>query len=193
MLPDLFLLETMSLIREGVTLPAVELLLRSGRPVWASFRRCRHGVCGIHGQHWGGPEGDLFPRAVRELERMGVEALLINCLPAGHVPGMLSWLRDLCGLPLGVYPNLGRYLDPGWKFDEAVGPEEYAHLASEWRDEGAQIVGGCCGVTPEHIAAARRALEGTPTGRARKAADHDSAVSLLDAPGRPDGHPASRP
>ena len=64
---------------------------------------------GVQGQHWGPPEGDLFGRASRRFERMGVEALLINCLPVDHVPGMVSWLRDFTALPLGVYPNLGDY------------------------------------------------------------------------------------
>jgi predicted O-methyltransferase YrrM len=31
----------------------------------------------------------------------------------------------------------------------------YAELAADWRAEGAQIIGGCCGCRPEHIAAAR--------------------------------------
>lgn len=165
--PDLVLMETMSLIRDGLTLPAVETMLQTGLPVWLSFRRCRHGVCGVFGQHWGGPEGDLFGRTAREFERMGVGALLINCLPVDHVPDMLPWLRDFTDLPLGVYPNLGRYLDPGWKFDERVSPEGYALLARRWREEGAQIVGGCCGVTPEHIAAVGKALAGTGPGRRR--------------------------
>ena len=60
---------------------------RPGIPVWLSFRRCRHGVCGVYGQHWGGPEGDAFGRAARRFEEMGVRALLINCLPPDHVPG----------------------------------------------------------------------------------------------------------
>jgi S-methylmethionine-dependent homocysteine/selenocysteine methylase/tRNA1(Val) A37 N6-methylase TrmN6 len=163
--PDLILMETLSLIRDNLTFPAVEIMLETGLPVWLSFRRCRHGVCGVHGQHWGGPEGDLFGRAARRFEKMGVDALLINCLPVDHVPGMLPWLRDFTDLPLGVYPNLGRYLDPGWKFDEAVGPAAYAELALQWREEGAQIIGGCCGVGPGHIAAAAQALEGTQPGR----------------------------
>lgn len=165
--PDLILMETLSLIREHFTMPAVERMLQTGLPVWLGFRRCRHGVCGIHGQLWGGPEGDLFGRAARQFEAMGVKALLINCLPIAYVPGMLPWLRDFTDLPLGAYPNLGRYLDPGWKLDERVGPEEYAALALEWREEGAQIVGGCCGVRPSHIEAAREKLAGTKRGPRR--------------------------
>lgn len=165
--PDLVLMETMSLVREGLTIPSVELVVGAGLPVWLSFRRCRHGVCGVYGQHWGGPEGDVFGRAARTFEEAGVRALLVNCLPPDHVPGMLPWLRDFVDLPLGVYPNLGYYSDAGWRFDERVGPAEYAELAVEWRAEGAQIVGGCCGTSPEHLAAARRALEGTKPGRPR--------------------------
>ena len=163
--PDLLLLETMSLIREGLTFEGVEIALASGLPVWLSFRRCRHGVCGVYGQHWGGPEGDVFGRAAQRFEQLGVEALLINCLPADHVGGMLPWLRDFTDLPLGVYPNLGYESGRGWRFDERVGPDEYAELALEWRGEGAQIIGGCCGTSPGHIEAARERLAGTRAGR----------------------------
>lgn len=167
--PDLILLETLSLVRDDLTFSTVEALLQTGLPLWLSFRRCRHGVCGVHGEHWGGPEGDLFGRAARRFEEMGVGALLINCLPPDHVSGMLPWLRDFTDLPLGVYPNLGYYTDAGWRFNQRLGPEEYALMAAQWREEGAQIVGGCCGVTPEHIGAVRGRLAGTKPGQGRVA------------------------
>ena len=100
--------------------------------MWLSFRRCRHGLCGIYGQHWGGPEGDAFGRAARRFEEMGVAALLINCIPPDHVAGMVSYLRDFTDLPLGVYPNLGYYSDRGWRFTPGVGGEEYAEMALRW-------------------------------------------------------------
>ena len=173
--PDLILLETLSLVREPETFDLVEGLLELGLPVWVSFRRCRHGVCGVYGQHWGPPEGDLFGRAARRFEEMGVGALLINCLPVDHVPGMVSWLRDFTELPLGVYPNLGHLTRELWRFDERIDPDAYARLALEWREEGAQIIGGCCGVTPEHVEAAASALEGTVAGRRRVAPLLDAA------------------
>ncbi len=162
--PDLILLETLTLIRDPATFETVELLLETGIPVWLSFRRCRHGVCGVYGQHWGPPEGDLFGRAARRLQSMGVDALLINCLPIDHVPGMIAWLRDFTSLPLGVYPNLGHMAGARWRFDDHVGPAEYAELALSWREEGAQIIGGCCGTTPEHISAAATAVASTKPG-----------------------------
>ena len=127
--PDMLLLETLTLIRDPATFEMVELLLETGLPVWLSYRRCRHGVCGVYGQHWGPPEGDLFGRAARRFEEMGVEALMINCLPVDHVPGIVSWLRDFTELPLGVYPNLGHLSGPRWRFDDTIGPEAYAELA----------------------------------------------------------------
>ncbi len=165
--PDLVLLETLTSRSRPRDVPAVERVLETGLPVWLSFRRCRHGVCGVFGQHWGPPEGDLFGRAARRFEELGVGALLVNCLPVDHVPGMLSWLRDFTGLPLGVYPNLGHLAGPLWRFDEEIDPERYAELALGWRAEGAQIVGGCCGTTPAHIAAAAEALADTKPGRER--------------------------
>jgi S-methylmethionine-dependent homocysteine/selenocysteine methylase/SAM-dependent methyltransferase len=164
--PDLILMETLSLVRSS-TYATVERLLATGLPVWLSFRRCRHGVCGVYGEHWGGPEGDAFGRAVRRFEEMGVGAVLANCVPPDHVPGMVSWLRDFTDLPLGVYPNLGYLSSGGWRSETAIGGAEYARLALEWREEGAQIVGGCCGVGPAHVAAAREALADSKPGTKR--------------------------
>jgi S-methylmethionine-dependent homocysteine/selenocysteine methylase/SAM-dependent methyltransferase len=162
--PDLILLETITLIRNGLTMGAIEALVATGLPVWTSFRRCRHGVCGVFGQHWGGPEGDEFGRAARRLDDLGVRALLINCLPPDHVPGMLPWLRDFTDMPLGVYPNLGYYTDDGWSFDKTVDGEQYGDFAATWRREGAQIIGGCCGTRPEHVAGARAKVRDMPRG-----------------------------
>ncbi|HKH23306.1 MAG TPA: homocysteine S-methyltransferase family protein [Solirubrobacterales bacterium] len=185
--PDLVLLETMSLVQD-VTFRGVETLVGSGFPVWLSFRRCRHGLCGVFGQHWGGPEGDLFGRAARRFEEMGVGALMINCIPPDHVAGMLPWLRDFTDLPLGVYPNLGYYTESGWAFDRQIGGAEYAELAAQWRQEGAQLIGGCCGVRPQHIAAAKAALEGTQPGR-RDGVSTSYGADLGEHPARAESPP----
>ncbi len=173
--PDLVILETLSMVNEDHTKAAIELLIDFGLPVWVSFRRCRHGVCGIYGQLWGGPEGDDFGRLAQNLERAGVGALLINCLPVEMVSGTISWLRDFTDIPLGAYPNLGRYLDPQWRFDESVTPENYAEIARGWRAEGAQLLGGCCGVGPDHIHALSTSLIDTKPGALKSDEQLDSA------------------
>ena len=183
--PDLVLFETVVMMSENYTQRAVELLIGSGLPVWLSFRRCQHGVVGIHGQLWGGPEGDYFGRLAGEMENLGVGAILINCLPTNRVSGTLPWLRDFTDLPLGVYPNLGQYVDPQWQFDDEVSPQDFADMALIWRAEGAQILGGCCGVNPEHMAALAEAVKDTepcaPIGRhlGHKGSDLPSYVDQL--------------
>ncbi len=159
--PDLVLFETVVMMTENYTKRAIELLLDNGLPVWLSYRRCHHGVVGIHGQLWGGPEGDYFGRLTREMEGIGVGAILINCLPVNRVSGTLPWLRNFTDLPLGVYPNLGQYADPEWQFDDSVSPKDFADMALIWRAEGAQILGGCCGVKPAHIASLAEAVKDT--------------------------------
>ncbi len=165
--PDLIVLETLSVLRPSL-FEVVTALCETSVPVWLSFRRCPHGLCGVYGQHWSGPEGDAFGRAARRFEELGVAALLVNCIPPDHVDGMVSYLRDFTDLPLGVYPNLGYYTSAGWQFESRIGGAEYAEMALRWRAEGAQIVGGCCGTGPEHIAAALEALKDTQPGRERR-------------------------
>ena len=179
--PDLVLFETLSLMQDDYTREAISLVLEADIPVWLSFRRCRDGVCGIHGQLWGGPEGDYFGRLAAELEQLGVAAILINCLPPYRVSGTLPWLADFTDLPLGAYPNLGRYIDPEWRLDEDTFPEDYADMALMWRAEGAKILGGCCGVRPAHIEAMAKALQGTsprkPIGQMARKPERKQAVA----------------
>jgi S-methylmethionine-dependent homocysteine/selenocysteine methylase/SAM-dependent methyltransferase len=165
--PDLVLVEGLSVVRPTLY-ATVEALLAMGLPVWLSFRRCRHGLCGVYGQHWGGPEGDAFGRAARRFEELGVDALLLGCIPPDHVDGMLSYLRDFTDLPLGVHPNLGYLTSNGWHVDDDAGSAEFARMALRWREEGAQLIGGCCGVGSEQIGAARAALAGTQPGGLRR-------------------------
>ena len=141
--PDLLLLETLTLIREPQTFETVELLLETGLPVWLSFRRCRHGVCGVYGQHWGPPEGDLFGRAARRFEEMGVDALLINCLPVDHVPGMRLVAARLHRTAARRVPEPRAPGRPALALRRArSAPTPTPSSRSSWRDEGAQIVGG---------------------------------------------------
>jgi homocysteine S-methyltransferase len=165
--PDLILAETAEVIPDSLEFPVFEPLLATGIPFWVAYRRCADGLCdlGYMGIHREWPEsarsnGDLFGRAAERLQELGAKAVLINCLPRELVPGTLPLLGRYTTLPLGVYPNIGRFINPGWEFDETATPEAYAMDALRWRDEeGATIVGGCCGTTAEHIAAVRRALD----------------------------------
>jgi homocysteine S-methyltransferase len=58
----------------------------------------------------------------------------------------------------GAYPNAGYWLRPEWAFVDQISPQNYLDRARKWLDTGARIVGGCCGIGPDHIAALSKGL-----------------------------------
>ena len=71
----------------------------------------------------------------------------------------LTFFLTSPGFPLIAYGNIG-YADEaqGWINTDAVDPDSYLQVAQTWT---AQIVGGCCGTTPEHIRKLRVGWGGT--------------------------------
>ncbi|MEM7536580.1 MAG: homocysteine S-methyltransferase family protein [Chloroflexota bacterium] len=53
--------------------------------------------------------------------------------------------------PAGAYPNSGGFTMPNWQFVDIISPEAFVQECQGWRDMGATILGGCCGIGPEHI------------------------------------------
>jgi len=42
---------------------------------------------------------------------------------------------------------------PEWQFEDVVPPNEFLAFATDWVASGVQVLGGCCGLSPAHIAA----------------------------------------
>ena len=83
----------------------------------------------------------------------------LNCaLGAGEMRQHVRTLSGVADTRISAYPNAGLPNEMGG-YDET--PEETAAHLGEWADSGlVNIVGGCCGTTPEHIAAIAKAVEG---------------------------------
>jgi S-methylmethionine-dependent homocysteine/selenocysteine methylase len=156
--PDLVILETLETVPDQVGLRTIELLCDTGLPVWVSFRRRKEGMSTVDGQVVPDADSTDFPRALNRMRDIGVGAVLVNCVPPEHLDETMRWLREQSPLPIGCYPNLGQSAGSRWEFDSAVGPDEYARMAESWIASGARIVGGCCGVTPAHVAALREVV-----------------------------------
>lgn len=62
--------------------------------------------------------------------------------------------------PKGVYLHSGAFEMPQWQFDEIISPEAYAERAKRWVELGYQVIGGCCGTTPDHIRVLKETLPG---------------------------------
>jgi 5-methyltetrahydrofolate--homocysteine methyltransferase len=92
-------------------------------------------------------------QAARQLELLPVDVIGINC---GHSLDEnlqnLVELRSLTSKPIWFKPNAGLpHLDSAGKTVYDVTPEAMGTLVQSWLDAGAQIVGGCCGTSPDHL------------------------------------------
>jgi S-methylmethionine-dependent homocysteine/selenocysteine methylase len=68
----------------------------------------------------------------------------------------LSVVRAHWAGPLGAYAESGYFEMPDWRFVDVIDEASYAALARQWADEfGIEMIGGCCGIGPSHIAALR--------------------------------------
>lgn len=55
--------------------------------------------------------------------------------------------------PVMAYPDSGYFKPPNWQFEEVVTPEALFEIAKEWKKQGVSVIGGCCGLGPEHTEA----------------------------------------
>src|SRR5215211_2015604 len=156
--PDVVLMEIQKEIPEDLEFPDYQVFLDTGIPLWISYRRTVGKIIGVDGDVIL-EDGDRFGQAARKFEEMGAAAVLVNCLPAEQVRGVAACLRRFTNLPLGAYPNWGRYLRYEWDWSTCPGPEVFLEHARRWAEEGMQIIGGCCGARPAEIEAIASAFK----------------------------------
>ena len=115
-----------------------------------------------------------------------VDAVGLNCVSApGAMRALVQQLGD-AGLPLSVMPNAGYPVVARAQVRYQGKPEYFARELSRLATEGVRILGGCCGTTPQHIAALRTALDALPetlpaAPAAKPAAAAKPAVETDDA------------
>lgn len=112
------------------------------------------------------PDGSLFSGmdagpVLRELEEAGAAAVGFNCVAADRMTaGLVSKLRRAVKGPLLCKPNAGIPVIGEDNLPHyPMGPGEFAQIVSDCASMGAVLLGGCCGTTPEHIAAVKKARE----------------------------------
>ncbi|MBQ7328551.1 MAG: homocysteine S-methyltransferase family protein [Oscillospiraceae bacterium] len=111
------------------------------------------------------PDGSLFSGmdaapVLQELEEAGACAVGFNCVAADNMTaGLVSRLRRYVKGPLVCKPNAGNPVIGENNLPiYPMGPQEFAEIVADCRQMGAKILGGCCGTTPEHIAAVKKKL-----------------------------------
>ena len=103
--------------------------------------------------------GEEMKAAFSVLERRGASALGLNCVPADYtLPALVRQMKACTCLPLIVKPNAGRPVSAGGVLRYPVDTEEFTDIMLRCVDAGAKLIGGCCGTTPETIAALARRI-----------------------------------
>ena len=146
---DLFAVETqISLAEARAAATAVRQI--SDKPLFVTF------TCGPTGRSlW----GDDLAEAAGEMQKLGADAFGINCCgDLELIERLLPQIREKCTLPLIVKPNAGHPEMRDGKSVYAMTPQTLGDSIPRFSGAGAAIFGGCCGTTPEHIAAIRAAL-----------------------------------
>lgn len=154
---DLIICETVASVTHA------EAVLRgasaSGRPVWLALT-----VQDSDGTKLRSGEAlaDALPYA-----EAGAAAVLVNCSAPEAIPAALDVFKA-GKLPFGAYANAFEQITEDFLKDKPtvdalqkrrdMTPEAYADHAMAWVDQGATIVGGCCEVSPAHIAEIARRL-----------------------------------
>ena len=95
------------------------------------------------------------------LSAMGADIIGANCSlgPEQLVP-IVKELAENCACPISIQPNAGMPHLVDGKTVFPMTPEDFGKWAPELVKAGATFIGGCCGTTPEHIRAIKKALEG---------------------------------
>ncbi|NQU06056.1 MAG: homocysteine S-methyltransferase family protein [Calditrichaeota bacterium] len=110
-------------------------------------------TCGADGRTLAGV---TMKEAVRQFAEVNPRVYFIQCTRYDYVEKALDKLKKALGPNdlLGVYANDGRgwdHIKMQWT-GERISPEHYGEYVLRWRDAGVRIIGGCCGIGPEHIA-----------------------------------------
>ena len=122
-------------------------------------------------------EGMYCKDLARRMQESGiVDAVGLNCVSA---PGAMRTLAKQLGgtLPLSVMPNAGYPVVTRTQVKYQGRPEYFARELGRLAAEGTvQILGGCCGTTPAHIAALRAELDSLPVVEKTAPAEEFSTV-----------------
>jgi S-methylmethionine-dependent homocysteine/selenocysteine methylase len=144
--------------------PALEAAAETGLPVWLGVS-VEVAVDG-HVPTLDGPQ-DGLEELLDALLGSAVSAVTVMHSVIEAIEPALDVIARHWSGTVGAYPHCGDYKPPEWIFGD-ITPEVFASASVGWVDRGAQLVGGCCGIRPEHIRALADTLPDRPPEDARR-------------------------
>jgi len=152
---DLLLCETMSSASEARA--AAMAACNTGKPVWVAWS--------LHEDQSGNlRSGESIQDAVDMISDLPVSGFLANCSSPESITKAIPHLATIGGALFGGYANAFEPIPEDWELDGSkdsdgllnirsdLDPEQYARHVARWLQDGATVVGGCCGTGPAHIA-----------------------------------------
>lgn len=170
---DLWLIETQSSTAEALT--ALAVVKNSHLPIFVSYTlKDEDGRAGPPELRSGEPVAD----AVAATVEAGASGILFNCSQPEVMGEAVVVARKVISasgdrkVELGVYANAFLPEPPSEtpyagisEIRKDLDPENYLKWVKLWVEQGATIVGGCCGIGPEHIAAIKASRELVSAGQ----------------------------
>lgn len=162
---DLWVGETISSMEEAGVLMETLATFGQDKPVWLAFTIADRLSAGSPILRSGEPISSIADLAA------GIDAVLFNCSqPEVITPAVTELAAKLPGTRIGAYANafpVQQIGEAGYSANEVIverrhdlTADRYRKLAVEWVNAGATIVGGCCDIYPEHIAALAETFNG---------------------------------
>ena len=146
---DLVLLEMMSAPSRMLTL--FECASFSRLPVWCglSAKRSDRNAT-ITGYH---DETILFIDNIQEAVNFVFEGMGFMHSSVDLIGDAIELIKANYDGLIMAYPDSGYFKSPNWQFEDVITPDHLTEFADQWKQAGANIIGGCCGLGPEHTAA----------------------------------------
>ena len=147
------------LVRVSDALAVIEAAAELGLPVWVGLSLVRDEdelYLGIDGRHG----GETLQDAMDAIKHKDVASVFIMHTPADDTgPGLEIVKKNWSGT-FGAYAHFPGHGGPTPRAN-ALDPQQYLEYAKRWSEQGARIIGGCCGTRPDHIRALREWLSGS--------------------------------
>ena len=118
-----------------------------GLPVWAGFSsRNKDGLIALTTDY-----EYSFKKMISNVKHHKLDAVGIMHCDIGVIKESIKELKEVYDLPIMAYPEVAVFKFPHYDMSNVIPPDDYLIEAKKWKDAGAQIIGGCCGTTVEHI------------------------------------------
>ena len=118
-----------------------------GLPVWAGFSsRNKDGLIALTTDY-----EYSFKKMISNVKHHKLDVVGIMHCDISVIEESIKELKEIYDLPIMAYPEVAVFDFPRYDMSNVIQPNDYLVEAKKWKNAGAQIIGGCCGTTVEHI------------------------------------------